>query len=124
MSAVVSILLLALLAGSLVYSVLAMVAARRYLAVRPPELRTAEAVSVLKPLAGLVAGRTPAVSPVVLVLPGENELKLNLDRFLPDDGIMRVRVRAARSTMSPDFSSSMTISSRSSPKWSVGATGK
>ena len=46
-------------------------------------------------------GRTPAVSPVVLVLPESNELKLDLDRFLPDDGIMRVRIRAGRSTMNP-----------------------
>jgi ceramide glucosyltransferase len=42
-----------LLAGALVYSLLAMVAARRYLAVRPPPLRQAEAVSILKPLDGL-----------------------------------------------------------------------
>jgi ceramide glucosyltransferase len=42
-----------LLAGALVYSVLAMVAARRYLAVRPPALAHAEPVSILKPLAGL-----------------------------------------------------------------------
>ena len=56
----------------------------------------------LKPLAGAAAGQAPAGSPVVLVLPGETELKLNLDRFLPDDGVMRVRVRAARSTTNPD----------------------
>ena len=46
-----------------------------------------------------VAGQTPAVSPVVLVMPPSNELKVNLDRFLPDDGIMRVRIRVGRSTM-------------------------
>ena len=63
-----------------------------------------------KPQAGAVAGQTPAVSPVVLVLPGENELKLNLDRFLPDDGIMRVRIRAARSTMNPDEYASLRLS--------------
>lgn len=44
----------------------------------------------------------PAVSPVVLVLPRSGELKLNLDRFLPDEGVMRVRIRAGRSTMNPD----------------------
>lgn len=54
------------------------------------------------PRAGAVAGQAPAVSPVVLVLPEGNELKLNLDRFLPDEGTMRVRVRAGRSTMNPD----------------------
>jgi ceramide glucosyltransferase len=42
-----------LLAGALVYSLLAMVAAHRYLAVRPPPLRIPEPVSILKPLAGL-----------------------------------------------------------------------
>lgn len=61
------------------------------------------------PQAGAVAGPTPAVSPVVLVLPGESELKLNLDRFLPDDGIMRVRVRAARSTMNPNEYASLRL---------------
>ena len=49
-----------------------------------------------------VFGETPAVSPVVLVLPRSGELKLNLDRFLPDEGTMRVRIRAGRSTMNPD----------------------
>ena len=46
-----------------------------------------------------VAGQTPAGSSVVLVMPRSNELKMNLDRFLPDDGVMRVRIRAGRSTM-------------------------
>jgi len=46
-----------------------------------------------------VVGQAPAVSPVVLALPRSNELKLNLDRFLPDEGVMRVRIRAGRSTM-------------------------
>ena len=49
-----------------------------------------------------VAGELPPASPVVLVLPGGEELKLNLDRFLPDEGMMRVRIRAGRSTMSTD----------------------
>ena len=62
------------------------------------------------PQAKAVAGQSPAVSPVVLVLPGENELKLNLDRFLPDEGIMRVRIRAARSTMNPDEYASLRLS--------------
>lgn len=56
-----------------------------------------------------VAGRTPDVSPVVLVLPRAKELKLNLDRFLPDDGVMRVRIRAGRSTMDPDEYASLRL---------------
>ena len=56
-----------------------------------------------------VTGQTPAASPVVLVLPRSNELKLNLDRFLPDEGIMRVRIRAWRSTMNPDEYASLRL---------------
>ncbi len=54
-------------------------------------------------------GTTPAVSPVVLVLPKSNELKLDLDRFLPDEGIMRVRIRAGRSTMNADEHASLRL---------------
>jgi mono/diheme cytochrome c family protein len=54
-------------------------------------------------------GNTPAVSPVVLVLPRSNELKLNLDRFLPDEGIMRVRIRAGRTTMKADEYASLRL---------------
>ena len=61
------------------------------------------------PRAEAVAGQTPAVSPVVLVLPRSNELKLDLDRFLPDEGIMRVRIRAGRSTMNPDEYASLRL---------------
>lgn len=48
-------------------------------------------------------------SPVVLVLPRSNELKLNLDRFLPDGGVMRVRIRAGRSTMNDDEYASLRL---------------
>jgi hypothetical protein len=61
------------------------------------------------PRAEAVAGQTPAVSPVVLVLPGSSELKLDLDRFLPDEGIMRVRIRAGRSTTNPDDYASLRL---------------
>jgi len=50
-----TIILLALLAGALVFSALAVIAALRYLAVRPADLRSAEPVSILKPLHGLDA---------------------------------------------------------------------
>src|SRR5581483_11981379 len=46
-------ILLLLLCGSIVYSVLQVIAALRYLAVRPPALETTEPISILKPLAGL-----------------------------------------------------------------------
>jgi ceramide glucosyltransferase len=49
-------LLLALLAGAWMYCFLAILAARRYLGVRPPGLAAAEPVSILKPLAGLDLG--------------------------------------------------------------------
>ena len=46
-------ILLLIFCGSLVYSVLQMVAAERFLAVKPAVLRGAEPISILKPLAGL-----------------------------------------------------------------------
>ena len=54
-------------------------------------------------------GQAPPMSPVVLVLPRSNEVKLNLDRFLPDEGVMRVRIRAGRSTMTPDEYASLRL---------------
>ncbi len=62
-----------------------------------------------QPDSDAVAGQTPPVSPVVLVLPRSNELKLNLDRFLPDDGVMRVRIRAGRSNMNADEYASLRL---------------
>src|ERR1051325_443967 len=50
---IVSGFLLLLLCGSIVYSVLQIIAAMRYLAVCPPELDSAQPISILKPLAGL-----------------------------------------------------------------------
>jgi ceramide glucosyltransferase len=49
----VTAVLLALLACALVCSLLSMVAARRYLAAKPPALGTALPISILKPLSGL-----------------------------------------------------------------------
>jgi len=50
------------------------------------------------PTKDVVAEEAPPISPVVLVLPRSGKLKFNLDRFLPDEGIMRVRIRAGRTT--------------------------
>lgn len=52
----VTLVLLILLAGSLVYTLLSMVAAFRYLSDRPPGLASPEPISILKPLSGLDAG--------------------------------------------------------------------
>lgn len=61
------------------------------------------------PKPNAVAGQTPDVSPVVLLLPSSSELKLDLDRFLPDEGNMRVRVRVGRSTMNPEEFASLRL---------------
>ena len=54
--AVITTVLLALLVGSLVYCVLTVFAARRYLAAQPPPLRSPIPISVLRPLSGLDEG--------------------------------------------------------------------
>ena len=53
---IVTLILLGLLVGALVYSVLAIVASFKFLAVRPPVLAGREPVSILKPLHGLDLG--------------------------------------------------------------------
>src|SRR5207302_8046584 len=50
---ILSGILLLILCGSIVYSILQIITAMRYVSVRPPALRTAEPISILKPLAGL-----------------------------------------------------------------------
>lgn len=62
-----------------------------------------------KPKSDAVVGQTPAPSPVVLALPRSKEFKLNLDRFLPDEGTMRVRIRAGRTTMEPNEFASLRL---------------
>jgi len=52
----VTLVLLVLLAGAVVYSLLSVVAALRYRSVRPPALNSPEPISILKPLAGLDLG--------------------------------------------------------------------
>lgn len=61
------------------------------------------------PKSDAVAGQSPDVSPVVLALPRSNELKMNLDRFLPDEGVIRVRIRAGRSTMNANEYASLRL---------------
>lgn len=65
--------------------------------------------SNLAPVPDAVAGNNPPASPVVLVLPKSNEVKWNLDRFLPDEGMMRVRIRAGRTTMDADEYASLRL---------------
>ena len=55
-----------------------------------------------KPKEDNAPGNSNPVSPVVMVLPRNNELKWNLDRFLPDEGVMRVSIRAWRSSSNPE----------------------
>ncbi len=50
-----------------------------------------------------------ASSPVVLSLGASNESKWNLDRFLPDEGIMRVSVRVGRTSMQSDEYASLRL---------------
>lgn len=52
---------------------------------------------------------TPEVSPMVLVLPGSKEVKWNLDRFLPDEGIMRVSIRTGKTDNEPDRYASLRL---------------
>ena len=52
-SKALAVLFFVVLCGSLVYSLLQVIAAMRYLKVRPSQLQSSEAISILKPLAGL-----------------------------------------------------------------------
>ena len=52
MTSLITVILLALLAGTVVYSLLAVVAANRYLTVTRPAAASSEPISILKPLAG------------------------------------------------------------------------
>ena len=55
----------------------------------------------LTPIEDNASGLSKTGHEVFLVLPRSNELKWNLDRFLPDDGVMRVSIRAWRSSGNP-----------------------
>src|ERR1700740_425092 len=88
-------ILLLLLCGSLVYSLLEIVAALSYLSVRPPALQSAEPISILKPLAGLDLDleanlRTffeqdyPAFE-ILLAVRSQNDPALRVDRALQQE---------------------------------------
>ena len=51
-----------------------------------------------RPLDEAAAGNVQPSSKIYMELPRNNEWKVGLDRFLPDEGTMRVSIRAARST--------------------------
>ncbi|MDB4419341.1 DUF1592 domain-containing protein [Rubripirellula sp.] len=52
------------------------------------------------------SGTTPGA---VLVMGPSNETKWNLDRFLPDEGTMRVSIRTGRTTMNPNEHTSLRL---------------
>lgn len=54
-----------------------------------------------KPASRIVPDEKPAKSPVVLVLSPHQGFKMNLGNHLPDEGIMRVRIRVGRTTNDP-----------------------
>lgn len=62
-----------------------------------------------EPLAKGESTAAPNVSRVALIMPRSGSLKLNLGRFLPDEGIMRVRIRAGRSNMNANEHSSFRL---------------
>lgn len=53
-------------------------------------------------LTDVTAPKTPAVSSAVVVIGPNQSLKMNMGETLPDDGIMRVRLRVGRTTMAPN----------------------
>jgi mono/diheme cytochrome c family protein len=61
-------------------------------------------------LTDMVAEKMPARSPAVLVLGPNQSLKMNLGETLPDDGIMRVRLRVGRTTMAANEYASLRLS--------------
>ena len=62
-----------------------------------------------KPIPDALPGQPIPKSPVVMVLPNNNELKWDLDRFLPDEGVMRVSLRAWRSNTDPNQYASLRL---------------
>lgn len=51
------------------------------------------------PIGDAEAGRVPPASTVYMELPRNHEWKVGLDRFLPDEGVMRVSIRAGRANV-------------------------
>jgi len=63
----------------------------------------------VKPTTGTGEVSDSKPSPVVLVLNRSQESKWNLDRFLPDEGIMRVSIRVGRTTMEENEHASLRL---------------
>ena len=53
----------------------------------------------LSPIKGAVGGKTPPVSNVALVMNQNEKLTFNMSNKLPDEGILRVRMRVGRTTV-------------------------
>ena len=62
-----------------------------------------------KPVSETNQSNTFEPSPTVLVLNASNEIKWNLDRFLPDEGTMRVSIRVGRTSMDLDEFASLRL---------------
>lgn len=55
----------------------------------------------LSPVKG-AGGKTPPLSPIALVLNQNAKLKFNMSNKLPDEGVLRVRLRVGRTTVKPN----------------------
>ena len=56
----------------------------------------------LSPIKGAVGGQTPPLSSTALVMNQNEKLKFNMGNKIPDEGILRVRMRVGRTTNKPN----------------------
>lgn len=61
------------------------------------------------PVKGAAGGQNPPLSPVATVLNFNEKLKLNFGNKIPDEGILRIRVRVGRTTTKPNEFSSLRL---------------
>ena len=75
--------------------------------------KTGKAVSAsfdtINPLKDAVGGKTPPLSSVALVMNQNEKLKLNFTNKIPDEGILRVRMRVGRTTVKPNEFTSLRL---------------